>query len=76
MIFQRIESRQHPDYEYSYFRKLLFRKTANVLKSSIDVILMRLGADHYPNFENHKITNFESIKTLPLQFRKDSFWSE
>ena len=56
--------------------KYLFRKVANVPNSSIDLILRRPDAHHYPNFEFSFFLNFESLKTLPLQFCTNSFCSE
>ena len=76
MIFQHIESREHPDFQCSYFWKHPFRKPTNVSNRSIDSILSRLDAAHYPNFEFCFFRDFQSLKTLPLQFRTNSFWLE
>ena len=67
---------QHPDFTYSLFRKHLFRKVANVSNSLFSLIFMLLDRDHYPNFKFWFFRNFWSLKTLPLQFRTDSFWLE
>ena len=66
----------HPNFINSLFRKHLFRKVANVSNSVFPLIFMLLDRDHYPNFKFWFFRNFWSLKTLPLQFRTNSFGSD
>ena len=72
----RLARPEHPDFTWSFFWKHPFRKATNVSNSAIDSILSRLDAAHYPNFEFCFFRDFQSLKTLPLQFRTNSFWLE